>query len=284
MALEGRGRHYTKIRERVEDALRLLYGQGWPGALAYRFGVQGRLRVHEHAVAARGVGARPLRVGFASDLHAGPTTDPRVHDEAAEALGAARLDVLLLGGDYVFLHAHGIERLAARLGRIPAPHGRFAVLGNHDLWADDRRITRALEREGIEVLVNRSVRLAPPFDAVTVLGLDEPWCGAPDASATFRDAGEVRLLLMHAPSGLLHVEERRFDVAFCGHTHGGQLALPGGRPIVVPGPLSRRFPHGRFDVGASRTLLVSRGVGGVEVPFRTFADPDVLVCTLHESE
>ena len=65
----------------------------------------------------------------------------------------------------------------------------------------------------------------------------------------------------------------------CGHTHGGQLALPGHRPILVPGPLSRDYPHGWHQVEDLR-LFVSRGLGGVEVPTRAWAPPDVLILDL----
>ncbi len=285
MGLMGRGAHYTSTRGIVEGALARLYRGGWPSRAARRAGFQRRVRVvtHDVACAAWPKGAPSLRIAFASDLHAGPTTHPELLELACRTLADARPDVLLLGGDYVFLDARSIGPLARALGRVPAPLGRFAVMGNHDLWADDARIVRALEANGIDVLVNRHVRLAAPFAHVAVCGLDEPWVGCPDATRAI-DAADVavRIVLMHAPAGLLAVGARRFDVAFCGHTHGGHVALPGGVPIVAPGPLSRRYSHGRYAVGADgrATLLVSRGVGGIELPVRTFADPDVVVCTL----
>ncbi|HEU0036434.1 MAG TPA: hypothetical protein VFQ53_37735 [Kofleriaceae bacterium] len=84
-------------------------------------------------------------------------------------------------------------------------------------------------------------------------------------------------MLVHAPEVMQLIEPHPFELAICGHTHGGHIALPGGVPIVVPGPLSRRYAHGRYDVGLGRTLLVSRGVGATEVAVRWNADPDVLV-------
>ena len=74
--------------------------------------------------------------------------------DAAQVLADAQPDVLLLGGDFVSLEARYIEPLAQALGQIPAPYGRFAVLGNHDLWADDYPIRRYLSHAGIQVLVN----------------------------------------------------------------------------------------------------------------------------------
>ncbi len=76
---------------------------------------------------------------------------------------------------------------------------------------------------------------------------------------------------------LLTIRDERFDLGLCGHTHGGHIALPGGVPIIVPGPMSRRFAPGRFDLANGRTLIVSRGVGATESPIRWNAAPDVLV-------
>jgi hypothetical protein len=64
-----------------------------------------------------------------------------------------------------------------------------------------------------------------------------------------------------------------------GHTHGGQIALPGPRPIIVPGPLGKRWPFGLHRAG-DLTLFVSRGVGTTELPIRTFATPDIAVFTV----
>lgn len=283
MGLEGRGAHYTFTRHLNEEFLDRLFRGGWPARLAEDLGLLPRLRTLEYdlPIATWPAGAPRLRLAFASDFHAGPTTTPRQLDDAAAALAAARPDVLLLGGDFVYLRTAYLEPLAQALSQVPAPLGRFAVLGNHDLWADDRAITRRLEAAGVQVLINQAVPLPPPFSGVAICGLDEPWTGRPDATATLRGADGVRVVLMHAPSGLLCLHGQRFELALCGHTHGGHIALPGGIPVVIPGLLSRRYPHGRHALANGGTLLVSRGVGGSELPLRLFADPDILICDLH---
>lgn len=277
----GRGTSYSRLRGLSEVVLAGVMRGGWAPRALRRAGLQPAVRTLRHDVACARwpAGVRPLRIGFVSDLHAGPTTDAASHAEAARALREASVDVLLLGGDFVYLDARHVDELLPLLRDIPAPLGRFAVMGNHDLWADDRYLVSALEREGIRVLVNESASLPAPFEHVSVSGLDDPWVGVADAGAAFRGASDVRVLLMHAPEGMLFVRDAPFDVAFAGHTHGGHIALPGGIPIVVPGPLSRTYPHGRHDVGG-RPLLVSRGVGATESPLRLFADPDVMVVTL----
>lgn len=282
MPLEGRGREYSPTRAASEWLLARVYRGGWTPRLVRRLGLQPAVATVEHHVrCARWPDhAPPLRIGFVSDLHAGPTTHPSLLDEAASALRAAKPDVLLLGGDYVYLHADGIHDLMPRLADVPAPFGRFAVFGNHDLWADDATLRKALERAGFRVLVNENVALPAPFEHVSICGLDDPWVGHPDARTTFDGARDVKVLLMHAPEGMMVVGEQPFDVGVCGHTHGGHIALPGGIPIVVAGPLSRRYSEGEHDVGRGRTLVVSRGIGATESALRLFADPDVRVLNL----
>jgi predicted MPP superfamily phosphohydrolase len=226
---------------------------------------------------------RPLRIAFASDFHTGPTTDPAVLVSASNALRAAAPDVLLLGGDFVGFEADAIDWLAPLLGSIPAPLGRFAVLGNHDRWTDADYIGRKLEDAGIQLLVNRNVRLAAPADGLWICGLDDDRHGHPDGAAALRGAEGARIVLMHSPSGLLELGTLRFDLALCGHTHGGQIALPGGIPLLLPaGPLSRKYARGRFDLGEGRTLIVSVGLGCGGLPIRTFATPEILLCHVAE--
>jgi hypothetical protein len=281
MPLEGRGRNYSRTRALAEWVLARVYRGGWPARVVRRVGLQPAVATIEHRVACAQwpPGVRPLRIAFASDLHAGPTTDPSLLDEAARALRAAAGDVLLRGGDHVFLDAGGIHDLMRRLADVPAPLGRFAVFGNHDLWADDVVLRDALEGAGFRVLVNENVPLPAPFEHVSICGMDDPWVGAPDVRATFDGARAVRVLLMHAPEGLMVLGDEPFDVAVCGHTHGGHIALPDGTPIVTAGPLSRRFSRGEFDV-KGRPMIVSKGIGATESPLRLFADPDIRVVVL----
>ena len=277
MPLRGRGTHYTKGRHVVEWALGNAYRGNWPARMVKALGLQRRVQVVEHHLtpARWPTGQAPIRIAFASDLHAGPTTHPTTLDDAFARLAEVAPDVLLLGGDYVFLTSEHIHEIARRLAKLPRPPlGTYAVMGNHDLWADDAEITRALEAAGARVLINERVELAPH---IALVGMDDPWTGL-QAAPPFTEDDAVRILLVHAPEAML--EEPAFDLAICGHTHGGHVALPGGIPILVPGPASRRYAHGRYDLTNERTLLVSRGVGSTEVAPRWNADPDIVLVTL----
>jgi uncharacterized protein len=266
---------------------RLLTPTDWPARAAARLGASQAVAVERYDVtvpASLGT-ASELRIAFAADFHAGPTTSSAVLARAGQLLTDARADILLLGGDFVCLRADYVRRLVPVLQQIPAPLGRFAVLGNHDYWTDSRAVGEQLRIAGVKVLTNDHVRLPPPFENVSLCGLDDHTSGEPDAASAFADPAPVRIVLMHAPSGLLDIGDRPFDVALCGHTHGGQIALWGGRPLIVAeGPLSRRHSAGRFLLPDGRVLLVSRGVGCSVLPIRFNSPASILICTLRSAQ
>jgi predicted MPP superfamily phosphohydrolase len=126
------------------------------------------------------------------------------------------------------------------------------------------------------------VRLPPPFEQTQVVGLDDHTAGHPDPEGPTWDAALATVLLLHQPSGVLDAGDRPYDVALAGHTHGGQIVLPGGfAPVAPHGALSRRYRAGRYDLTGGRTLVVSRGIGHSVLPFRIGAPSDVILLTLH---
>ncbi len=218
-----------------------------------------------------------LRIAFASDFHVGPTTPHRLLDAAVEQLAALEPDVVLLGGDFVFLDAtmHTRRVLTEHLRGLPKVP-TFAVLGNHDLWTHHHHVEHALSDAGVVLLENRAARLPPPHDDVVIYGLDDPWTGEPEMNRSEQANGALAIGLCHAPDGVTTFARGGVPLMLCGHTHGGQIALPGGRPIVLPpGPHSRQMPCGRYEVDGV-TVIVSKGVGTTELPIRTFAAPEVV--------
>ena len=255
-----------------------------PGALHVR-------RVEQDLpLAAARPGRPPLRIGFVSDLHLGPTTPLRLVENAFAALADAELDVLALGGDYVFLGASPkrMQRLARLVASVPA-RTKVAVLGNHDFWARPERVVDALARGGAHVLLDHGVGLPPPHDDIGIIGLDDPLTSGQLFDTAAARAGVDRALgalpsgvssviaVAHSPDTLPALQGRGVSVLLCGHTHGGQIALPGYRPLVMPSRVGRRYPFGLHRLEDGLTLFVSRGLGTSLVPLRTWAPEDLAV-------
>jgi predicted MPP superfamily phosphohydrolase len=259
--------------------------RGFVAKWSYRSGLHGKFRVTRHEVrlaVERRCLPGPLVLAFASDFHAGPMTHPELFSSLVHEVSNQRADVLLLGGDFVSCKAEYVDALTERLLQCTPLLGKYAVLGNHDLWTDDEHITRRLAAAGVEVLVNRNLSLPSPFDGVSICGIDDPWTGSADVAKAFKGSQPIRIFLTHSPDGLLLLDKEQFDVGFAGHTHGGQIAFRDGTPLVdAGGPLSRTYSRGRFEIRGNGPMIVSRGIGCSHVPIRINSDPELVICTLH---
>jgi uncharacterized protein len=277
----GRGRDYSVARAVWEWGLSFAYHGDWPARLAAVVAPAPDPILVRRVVDLPSA-ASPLRVAFVSDLHIGPTTSSALLDFTFSLIRSQRPDVLLLGGDYVFLDATParLERLRSLVASVPAR--TFAVLGNHDLWADDGAVVKTLQDAGATVLINQTAALS---DHVDLVGLDDPWSGVCDVDAALTDArgDRTRIVMCHNPDGLDQIGDRPFDVFLAGHTHGGHLATPWGPVILPSGRLCRRYLAGFYAHGRG-LVFVSRGVGCVEPPFRTWAPADLLVLDLKPAD
>jgi hypothetical protein len=275
---------YRRWRRPVVTALLLALGESLCRSRGTTQGISTKSvrRWREQMELAKPLGQRSrMRVAFASDLHAGRMTPTGTITSACDALMEAAPDLILLGGDFVCSLTEELELILPSLRRLRAPCGVFAVMGNHDHCADADAITAQLDAIGIRVLRNRSVQLEQPFGNVLLVGLDDHLGGLARAADARWDPNCATLLLIHQPSGLLDAGDRPFDLALAGHTHGGQITLPGGiAPIAAAGPLSRMYNAGRFQLPGGRVLCVSVGVGQSLLPFRLGPRTEVLIVDL----
>lgn len=257
---------------------------GWMSSVAYALGLQGgiSLRRHKFTLTEPEMDMPPLKLGFASDFHAGPITSNRLLAKALGLLEKQKPDVVLLGGDYVTHNAHNIKPLCHLLDRIRPPLGIYAVLGNHDLWVNNLHIVMQLEEVGVRVLINSNISLPPPYGGISICGIDDPDFGNPSLEKTLEGAGQKRILLMHSPNGVDLFKDEQIGLVLCGHTHGGQIALPSGfAPYLPQGLGCRKYKHGCFDLPRQKGhMLVSRGVGCSFLPLRFFAKAEVHLCEI----
>jgi predicted MPP superfamily phosphohydrolase len=156
---------------------------------------------------------------------------------------------------------------------LTAPHGVFAILGNHD---DDRDMPAALAKRHIQVLKDARTRLVINGEPLELAGIRFWTRRAVDLARVLRGARDTVVLLAHDPRRLAEAASFNVPLMLSGHTHGGQVVLPGigaiaGRAFPVLAGLERR---------ENTAIYVSRGVGTVYVPFRFNCPPEVAVLTL----
>jgi predicted MPP superfamily phosphohydrolase len=225
-----------------------------------------------------------------SDFHGGRHVTSAYLDEAVALAQEQAGDIVVLTGDFIHKGNCHIDRVATSLGRLRAPHGVFAVLGNHDFSVRNalgfrryrdlhRHVGDALAAQGIYVLRNEAVPLRRGDDVIYLTGMEDLWSRMCDPEASFAGvpSDRPRIVLAHNPLTIEKLANERCDLMLSGHTHGGQVMVPGlGRLALGPG--GRRFSAGLYRVGHA-WLYVNKGIG-FGLPIRYRVRPEVAVFSL----
>ncbi len=224
--------------------LMLVHGRGRRNALDLR------LRKHEIVVPGLPSSFDGYRILHVSDTHL--DTLPELADVARTLLADVEVDLLALTGDIRGRFSAPIELSAGLLGTalssLRVRDRRLAILGNHD----PVEMVGTLERSGYEVLVNESTVLRRDEQKLRITGLDDAhffYTPATQAALEAHD-GECRIALVHSGEMADHAAAAGYALYLCGHTHGGQIALPGGRPIVSQLTRCRHAAAGLWRDGA----------------------------------
>ena len=215
-----------------------------------------------------------LRIGLMTDLHHSDMVPAGDIVRAASLMMAERPDLIVLGGDYVtWGDRRYIAPCSEALTGLEAPHGVYAVVGNHD---DDREMPAALSSHGYAVLRDARTSVTVRGEKVDLVGLRFWTRRERDIARLVKGAGSTVVLLAHDPRRLEDAAALNIPLVLSGHTHGGQVVLP-----LVGAIAATKFPV-VAGTGSRRdtSVFVSRGVGTVYVPYRLNCPPDVSVITL----
>lgn len=249
-----------------------------------------------------------FRIVQISDTHLGPRIP-----EAFIAAVVARArelgpDLFVLTGDYIYSDAGWIEPGARLFGPlVESGIPVLGVLGNHDWWADGPAMSRALTGVGVRMIDNtrifidaatRTLADEPPHRGLCVAGLGDLLTDTLDVEAAFRGVPDdmPRLLLEHVPDAAEDPRlgatgpprfspgfPARVDLMLSGHTHGGQVRIPGLGTPIVPSRFGQKYAGGLVD-GPRFRVLISRGVGMSILPVRFGVPPEIGEITLRVSE
>ncbi|MBI2299533.1 MAG: metallophosphoesterase [Armatimonadetes bacterium] len=245
-----------------------------------------------------------FRVVHLTDFHLGRRFGLPELKPALTIADALRPTLVAVTGDFVQDRTlHCLPPVAARLAELDAPLGVWATLGNHDHWEGGPEVLAILRAAGLRTLVDECAEVLP---GLWLVGLDDLMAGRPDVGAATRGVpeGAAVVVLSHNPGMLPRIAARPW-LMLSGHTHGGQVALPGLGPrgtMAIPpwalatwlgeagavltrganvaGVTIARYPAGWYADGRAR-LYVNRGLGmGDTLPLRWNCPPEIACFTL----
>ena len=209
-----------------------------------------------------------------SDFHLYPFTSLDLVEKTVARTNELAPDLVVLTGDYVLETAASIFDLAPELAKLNPRHGIFAVLGNHDHWTEAAVVKQGLAEQGIELLHNQGVLLNE--GQFLLAGVDDLWSGAPDIERALADwrEGVPTILLAHEPDFAdQFLGDGRIQLQLSGHTHGGQVRVPGVGPVVLP-RYGQKYHNGLYQVGPSQ-VYVNRGIGIIGPAVRLNCPPEI---------
>jgi predicted MPP superfamily phosphohydrolase len=227
--------------------------------------------------------ARNQSILFFSDLHVGAKTTPRKLQKQMRQIAKLKADAILFGGDLVeektplwdeSFKAMVIEALSS----LWAPHGKWAIFGNHDVEAPRYRLwtEEVLQKSGFVLLENEAISLL----GIPVWGFGnthhtEAYFDEKRFNESAEATDDFKLYLVHESDWFpTHRPAEGPGLVLCGHSHYGQVTLFG-LPLIRPKG-AKKYWRGRYSLAPNLNLLVSAGLGTVHIHARFFARPDVI--------
>jgi len=225
-----------------------------------------------------------MRLVQISDIHLYPYTTEELVTRAVDRINDLSPDLVLMTGDYVTDSIGAIEGLIPVLSCLNPRLGTFASLGNHDGWVNRYRVSEGLTQAGVRVLANEGLSVTHNGAALYVAGLDDGWTGYPSLTRALEamDRPQPVVLLMHEPDFAdLCARDSRVSLQLSGHSHGGQVRLPGMGAPVLPW-MASKYDQGLYQVG-QMWLYTNRGLGMTGIPVRFNCRPEVTLFTLERA-
>lgn len=216
---------------------------------------------------------RPLKIAHLTDLHLSQIGE--LEKNVVQTLQKESPDLIVITGD-IFSGGDNVQDVHNFLNLLDAPLGVWMVDGNWDHWTLPDKGLRTLAGSSAVLLRNQNKRVR---EDLWLVGIDDAFAGKPDIEPAFsglpKDAPCIALF--HSPEFFPEIDGKCF-LNLSGHTHGGQVRLPGVGPLWLP-PGSGKYLSGWYGAAPSK-LYVNRGIGTSILRVRFLARPEIAIFTV----
>jgi predicted MPP superfamily phosphohydrolase len=248
---------------------------GMFACLLYGYFVEPRwIDVHRMTIRSARMTDAGFRIVQISDLHC--DEKPRNEERAIAIINGLKPDIVVATGDYLN-HPAGLTRLRQMLARLEAPLGKFAVTGNFEVyhWPE----LDVLADSTFRVLERETVLVTKGGDTLAITGMGYVPSDSPREPVEGFSPDRFDVFLFHTPDLVEDVSPCGVDLYLCGHTHGGQIALPWYGALITFSKFGKKYESGLHRVGDT-VLYVNRGLGMEPRPapqMRFWARPQIVV-------
>lgn len=236
--------------------------------------------------------AQPLSIAIVSDYHLGPYKGRDFVERSVRQINRLLPDLVIIPGDFIYTDSFDLNDLEP-LKDIQSALGVYAVLGNHDAGelqtlngvryqGEDysEQLQAALELNNITVLRNDNERLELADGTVVIAGIEDLWTNKANVETALVGVpnNAYVILASHNPSVIQDEYAENAHLIISGHTHGGQIRIPGIDPLFpLPTSIGPQYDQGVFSLSNDRTLIITRGIGESSPRARLFAWPEILL-------
>lgn len=244
------------------------------------------LRVIEHHISVEGenVPLEDIKIVQFTDTHVGAFFEKEDMQKVIHKINELEPDIVVFTGDLVDHWGKYDEEneLSELLKSIKAPLGKFAIYGNHDYGGGGYKIYKQfMENSGFNVLVDEvyTIELGKGKQ-LSIAGLDDALLGDPQIDKLMKqiDKNDYNILLAHEPDIADEIPQNVIDIQLSGHSHGGQVELPGLTEKIVP-TYAKNYIEGMYQISPRTKLYVNTGIGSTQVPFRLGNIPEITLLT-----
>lgn len=244
------------------------------------------IRVKNHTITLDKTNGQAIKIVQFSDTQLGEFFSLKQLEEVVDKINETSPDIVIFTGDLIDNASNysDIDKIPRILSKIKATYGKYSIYGNHDYGGGGVRYYSSIMTEsGFKILKNSSASLKIASTNIKLFGADDNLMSRYDLNSTLKgiSSKDINLLLIHEPDIIDDFKDYPIDLAFAGHSHGGQVRIPFYGPLKS-NVLAEKYTHGFYTIDNKRKtkLYVNTGLGNTKLPFRFGNIPEITVFTI----